>query len=84
MDPASTATIDDINNIIETAEQQGGSQVDIGQGLVITPSRTQVAGKLENNRWFSAVSLCIYGDNHARVVPYFESCMEPLGAIHDE
>ena len=33
--------------------------------------------QLENNRWFSAVLLCIYGDNHARVVPYFESCMAP-------
>ena len=32
---------------------------------------------LENNRWFSAVLLCIYGDNHTRVVPYFESCMPP-------
>ena len=30
---------------------------------------------LENNRWFSAVLLCIYGDNHTRVVPYFESCI---------
>ena len=39
---------------------------------------------LENNRWFSAVLLCIYGDNHTRVAPYFESCMAPIGGIHDE
>ena len=29
--------------------------------------------ELENNRWFSAVLLCIYGDNHTRVVPYTTS-----------
>ena len=39
--------------------------------------------KNDNNRWFSAVLLCIYGDNHARVVPYFESRMVPLGILDD-
>ena len=47
-------------------------------GDVIKHGRSDVGEYLENNRWFSAVLLCIYGDNHTRVVPYFESCMAPL------
>ena len=28
------------------------------------------------------ILLCIYGDNPTRVVPYFESCMAPLGPVY--
>ena len=43
--------------------------------------KMQLNTQLENNRWFSAVLLCIYLDNHTRVVPYYESCMAPPSKI---
>ena len=45
MDPDSAATIDDINNIIDLVPQRG-SEVNIGEGVVITPSQSRVTGKI--------------------------------------
>ena len=48
MGPDSTATVDDINDIID-ATPRGGSELHIGEGVIITPSQSRVTGKLVIN-----------------------------------
>ena len=45
----------------------------MGHRIANTKTKLVKRKHLENNGWFSAVLLCIYGDNHARVVPYFDT-----------
>ena len=44
MDTASSATIGDIEDIVGTAQQDG--ELNIGQGLIISPGQSQVSGKI--------------------------------------